>query len=192
MAGLKKAGANGWREIATKRLEAMKDPDTGKSMYKVLNPVRGREWLTGQTKRGWFPKSDKKGAGWGREVVRRDRYDVARADIILCNFDVDVCISGRVNLQTRLDENEQATLDKFLAENPSIAEVIDKEATRASIGSIAECTWAREFGKFTLVVMDLNKHNVHEHVFITDFASFIVPTLDEALEYMETVLNSPY
>jgi hypothetical protein len=191
MAGLDKHGANDWREYATRRIENMRDPDTDKRLYQVLNPCRGRDWLTGQSGEGLFPKADKKGAGWGREVVRRDRFDlVNRSDIGLFNFNVDISIDGLSNIKRLTGPDSFGELLELCEKYPELKKAIMEEATKASIGSICEETWSNEHGKFVITVMDTDKYNVHEHAFITDFSSLIVPELDLALDYLETVLNA--
>lgn len=190
MSGLSKTVCNEWREEATGIIQKMLHPD-GTNMFHVVNPVRGREWLTGlEGHRGRFPKMDKQGAGWGREVVRRDRYDVKRADIVLINFDVEAATNGLFNVNQDLNEEEQAALVKFMEKHPKVESVLRKEAARVSIGSIPELTWAKEFDKFALVVMNCNKFNCHDHAFVRDLSSLIVPTLKDALDYMQTVLNA--
>jgi hypothetical protein len=150
MGHLTAEAASGWRDEATAFLEALRDPISGKRAYYVLNPLRGRSFLTGMQESKEFPVVDVHGDGWGREVVRRDLYDVLRADVVLFNFEVEGVKS-------------------------------------VSIGSMFELAWAREHTKFALVVM--KDGNLHDHCFVRDAASFIVPTLSDALEYLATVLN---
>jgi hypothetical protein len=123
----------------------------GRRLYHVLNPVRGRKYLTGMTKTKKFPVVAGTGGDWSREVVRRDRFDVMRADVILFNFEV-----------------------------PGVKKV--------SIGSMFELAWARDHSKFALLVM--KDSNLHNHVFVRDAASLIVPTLQDALTYLAEVLNA--
>jgi nucleoside 2-deoxyribosyltransferase len=56
-------------------------------------------------------------------------------------------------------------------------------AERISIGTMFELAWAELLGKFCLVVME-NKNNCHDHGFVTQAASLIVPTLEDAVEYL--------
>ena len=142
--------ANGWRNDVTAFMETLKDPTSGRRAYYVLNPLRGRSFLTGMQDSKVFPVVDVHGDGWGREVVRRDLYDVLRADVVLFNFEVAGVKS-------------------------------------VSIGSMFELAWARAHTKFALVVM--KDGNLHDHCFVRDAASFIVPTLSDALDYLSTVLN---
>ena len=56
----------------------------------------------------------------------------------------------------------------------------------ASIGSISEIGWAYESRKPVVLIM--GKDNVHRHPMITEAAGFIVPSLDAAIEVVESVL----
>jgi hypothetical protein len=57
-----------------------------------------------------------------------------------------------------------------------------------SIGTIFELAWAREYGKFSLVVMQPGNPNDHE--FVRKHSSLIVPDLGEAYAYLLDVLNA--
>jgi nucleoside 2-deoxyribosyltransferase len=56
-------------------------------------------------------------------------------------------------------------------------------AETVSIGTMFELAWAELLGKFCLVVME-NKGNCHDHAFVTQAASLVVPTLEDAVEYL--------
>lgn len=60
-------------------------------------------------------------------------------------------------------------------------------ADRVSIGTMFELGWASTLHKFIVVVMD--EGNVHDHPFVRRAASLIVPTLDEACQYIIRTLQ---
>lgn len=69
-----------------------------------------------------------------------------------------------------------------------LADLTDAEKIgKPSIGTIFEMCWGYEFEKFIIAVM--SPSNPHWHTFIKHAASIIVPTLDEAMDYMANVLN---
>lgn len=61
-------------------------------------------------------------------------------------------------------------------------------AKKASIGTMMEIAWAYEAGKFVLLVMD--QENIHNHAFVIQSASLIVPGVQMAIEYLMGVLNN--
>jgi hypothetical protein len=59
--------------------------------------------------------------------------------------------------------------------------------TTVSIGCVGELAWGDILGKHTVVVM--SKDNIHNHAFIREMADIIFETLDEALEYLEKLID---
>jgi hypothetical protein len=57
-----------------------------------------------------------------------------------------------------------------------------------SIGTVMEQAWASLNNIFSIVVIDDN--NIHQHEFLRRTASLIVPTLEDAVSYLENVLNA--
>lgn len=55
----------------------------------------------------------------------------------------------------------------------------------ASIGSIAELSWAHKAGKHTVIVLDEN--NIHNHPFVTQQADIQFQTEKEAIEYLISI-----
>lgn len=62
-------------------------------------------------------------------------------------------------------------------------------AKKASIGSCFEMAWGEQFGKFVLVALD-DDHNPHNHAFVLECASLILPTLEECVQYLLNVANA--
>jgi nucleoside 2-deoxyribosyltransferase len=60
-------------------------------------------------------------------------------------------------------------------------------AREVSIGSVIEIGWADAFRKPIILAME--KDNIHCHPMIEEVAGFIVPTLDEAIEIIVSVLS---
>lgn len=56
------------------------------------------------------------------------------------------------------------------------------EAERVSIGTVMEIAWARTFGKYTIMVIE--KDTVHDHGMLTEAASVVLPTLEDALDIL--------
>jgi nucleoside 2-deoxyribosyltransferase len=57
------------------------------------------------------------------------------------------------------------------------------QAETVSIGTMFELAWAEKLGKICLVIME-DKGNCHDHAFVTQAASLVVPTLEDAMEYL--------
>ena len=51
-----------------------------------------------------------------------------------------------------------------------------------SIGSMMELAWAYQARKLSIVIAEAG--NIHEHAFVKETASYIVPTLDEAVNLL--------
>ncbi len=136
--GLTYGEATDWRQYVIDALEGT---------YRCYSPMRGKDYLRalgpllGDNNTGafeQFPMSSSKG------IFGRDRWDVSRADVLLCNFE-------------------------------GAADVV-------SIGSCMEIQRGYDLGKYVLTVMGTN--NIHNHPFVTEASSLVVPTLDYALEVM--------
>lgn len=63
------------------------------------------------------------------------------------------------------------------------------EADEASIGTCMEIQRAHDYGRYVLVVME--KNSIHRHPFVTQAASLVVETDEQALEVLE-VLGEGY
>lgn len=55
-------------------------------------------------------------------------------------------------------------------------------AEGVSIGTCFELAWAHQHGKLAVVVME--KGGVHDHAFVRQAASLVVPDLNEAVEFL--------
>lgn len=62
-------------------------------------------------------------------------------------------------------------------------------ATQLSIGTCMEIQRAYDFGVYTIAVIEPG--SIHDHAFIQQAASLVVPTLEAALEYLK-VVGAPY
>jgi nucleoside 2-deoxyribosyltransferase len=68
-------------------------------------------------------------------------------------------------------------------------------ATAASIGCMVELGWAHAHGKFTVVVLPETERtgrvgapgNPHDHLFVQELASAVVPSVDAAIAILETI-----
>lgn len=182
MTGLLFEEARRWRNEAKERLESLLDPETGVRVYRTLDPCRGKEYLEGHV----LQAMDDEGLGWGDIVVPRDKYDVTRSDIVL------------FNLLPAVECNEPVVRDfgdaiSSISMSAEARSEVYNTARRlfggaVSIGTMFEMAWAREYGKFSLVVMQ--KGNPHEHEFVKKHSSVIVNSLEDAYGYLEKVLNS--
>jgi hypothetical protein len=59
-------------------------------------------------------------------------------------------------------------------------------AKQVSIGTVAALAYAEAYGKFIILCMEPG--NIHEHCFPLEQASIIVPTLEEGVDYVVSVL----
>lgn len=63
-------------------------------------------------------------------------------------------------------------------------------AKKASIGSMVELGWASDRQIPIVTILDLNETgNPHTHAFVKELSGFIVPTLDEALDIVISLLD---
>lgn len=60
------------------------------------------------------------------------------------------------------------------------------EAKEVSIGTMIEIGWSDAFRKPLCIVMEEN--NIHQHLIVRQCAGFIVPTLDEGIKIVKSVL----
>lgn len=137
--GLTYGEATDWRQYVIDNL----------SNYRCYSPMRGKDYLkgigalVGDNMTGAFeafPMSSTKG------IYGRDRWDVSRADVLLCN------LAG---------------------------------ATDVSIGSCMEIQRGYDLDKYVLTVLEPG--NIHNHPFVTEASSLVVPTLEYALEVMRVL-----
>ena len=99
----------------------------------------------------------------GKAAVMRDLYDIRHADIVLANFE---------------------------------------DAKIPSIGTIAEIGYAFAYNRFILTVMSDPEaaematlgtnpprpdHNPHDHIFITEMSSVILPSMSEAFDWVRVM-----
>jgi len=63
-------------------------------------------------------------------------------------------------------------------------------ASIVSIGSMFELAWGADHNKFCLVVLDEN--NPHDHCFVKQNASLVVPSLQAAVDYLVDVYNKQF
>lgn len=73
--------------------------------------------------------------------------------------------------------------DRSDVERADILLVNLTNTTCVSIGTMFELAWASMLHKFIVVVME-EEDNLHDHAFVREAASLIVPTLDEACTYI--------
>lgn len=65
------------------------------------------------------------------------------------------------------------------------------KSDRISMGTVMEIAWGYQFRKPVVLVME--EDNLHQHPMICEAASFIVPTLEEGVRVVRSLLNiSPY
>lgn len=76
------------------------------------------------------------------------------------------------------DFNDVATCDLLLANFLG--------AERVSVGTVSEIAWAWILRKPIIVVMEPG--SIHDHIFVTEQAGFVVPTLNQAIEVMDAIL----
>lgn len=61
-------------------------------------------------------------------------------------------------------------------------------ATRVSIGTVMEIAWARAFNKPVICVMEAD--NIHNHSMLNYACGYIVHTMEEGLDVLESVLGT--
>lgn len=109
MSGLPFDECRKWRDRATKYLSRLRDARTKAPLYHVLNPLRGHaEDLRGKE---CTPCYDDVSAE--KEDIRRDRYDVARADILLADL-TDAEKVGRASIGTVCELDQAHVQGKFI------------------------------------------------------------------------------
>ncbi len=189
MSGLPFAECRKWRDKAHKFLTGLRDARTGDPLYHVLNPLRGHSELVGATCLPCPTAQDTAhfdDVSAERADIRRDRYDVSRSDIVLANL-TDTMRLADYGMKD-LDDKLMAKVDDPTgAFGDFLDEHVKPLFNRSSVGTICELDQAHLEGKLIIIVM--TEDNPHWHSFIKDMACVIFSTLDEALTYMERVLN---
>lgn len=188
MSGLPFNECRKWRDKATEFLTGLYDERTGQPLYHILNPLRGHKNL-GDKACVPCPESDHmydKGSA-ERADVRRDRFDIDLAQVILSDLTDSTRIADRKAADLRADL-AKLNIDNLSYEKVSawLDDKVRPELYRASVGTTCELDHAHLKGKFIILVM--TPDNPHWHSFIKDMAAIIVPTLDEALDYMANTL----
>ena len=81
--------------------------------------------------------------------------------------------------------------DRWMVEQSDIVVCnLLKGKYRASIGSMFELAWASDKNKHVVVILD--KDNVHNHAFVLEAADIIFVTEEEALHYLEKLIQGKY
>lgn len=75
------------------------------------------------------------------------------------------------------------TRDKFDSTRADILLVNLLDAKRISIGTLMEMAWAHLAGRFTVTIMEPNG-NPHEHAFVREASSIVLPDIEEAVDYI--------
>ncbi len=122
----------------------------------------------------------------------RDGFDI-NLSIADCDWQVLSPMRGKEQfrmkgaLPSTFDEGRAAVLRDLYDIGRSDAVLVNLHgATRVSIGTMCELGYAYALGKFTLVVMH-PMNVVHDHVFVHELASQIVPDLDAALDVLRVL-----
>lgn len=110
MSGLPFDVCRAWRDTATTALQALRDPRTKEPLYHVLNPLRGHETFAGKVFSASGGFDDDSAA---KVDIRRDRYDVLRAHIILANLE-DAEKIGKVSIGTLYEIVWANEAEKFI------------------------------------------------------------------------------
>lgn len=63
-----------------------------------------------------------------------------------------------------------------------------ERAISRSLGSAGEIAWAEDHDKFVLTVIP-DESNPHFHAFVNDLSSLIVPSIDDALDILRTLVS---
>lgn len=108
MSGLPFEECRKWRDKATRYLSRLKDTRTREHLYHVLNPLRGHKELEGKECQPCYDDTSAE-----REDIRRDRYDVARCDIVLADM-TDSEITGRPSIGTICELDQAHIQGKFI------------------------------------------------------------------------------
>jgi len=80
--------------------------------------------------------------------------------------------------------------DKWMIINSDIILIDLTLAKNVSIGCISELAWGDLLNKHTIIVMEPS--NIHQHAFIIEEADIIFETLDEAVEYLNKLINGEF
>lgn len=108
MSGLPFEECRKWRDKACAFLNELRDSRSGEHLYHVLNPLRGHVGIVDCT-----PCYDDASAE--RADIRRDRYDVSRADIVLADFtDTMKLEQPRASIGTVCELDQAHNAGKFI------------------------------------------------------------------------------
>lgn len=143
MIGLTPEQYESWRDEALDLFDAY---SSDRYIFDFLFPARGEEHLSGKKLEAFIGREeqDKTPLNNDRSVFLRDRWDVHRADLLLCNL----CGATK---------NEQST------------------------GSKMEMAWAYDVETPVILIIEPDRSNPHEHLFIKCASIARVATVAEAV-----------
>jgi nucleoside 2-deoxyribosyltransferase len=132
------------------------------SGIEVISPMRATEHLSRAGNLDWRGDDHQHPITTPKGMVTRDRFDVERCSMMLADL-----------------------------EHPATEEVYDSwgakgEREVGSLGTMTEFGWADAFGKPIVTV--LKPGGVHDHPFVRALSGFIVPSLDDAIDIIKSVL----
>jgi nucleoside 2-deoxyribosyltransferase len=134
------------------------------SGIEVISPMRWKYNLKGVERLGSGGSYDDNPLTAAKGIVTRDRFDVRRCSMMLADLE---CPAHGECAECKSNGCEYTY------------EV-------ASGGTFTEFGWADAFGKPIVTV--LKPGSVHDHPFVRALSGFIVPTLDEAIDIIKSVL----
>lgn len=113
--GLTYETARRWRQDVDNRLSQVLDVRTGRHMFHVLDPMRGKEALagTGKVLTATFTKDNDPFNNAEDREVDRDFFDTQRSDVILFNLEPDGVNPTRISIGTMFEMSWAKALRKF-------------------------------------------------------------------------------
>ena len=111
----------------------------------------------------------------------KDFLEKTGVDVELLSFDdpVEKAVTSSKGIVAR-DRNDVYTCDAVFINLLNI--------TKVSIGTMIEIGWANAYNKPIVLVMD--KGNLHDHLMVTEIASFIVPDLNSGITIVKSLFPS--
>lgn len=150
----------------------------------VISPMRWKYTLKGVERLGSGGSYDDNPLTAAKGVVTRDRFDVQRCWMMLADLEHP----ATKEVYTWDGTPGEPTGVAMFNLGADLAQIRKSQMELGSLGTLTEFGWADAFGKPIVTV--LKPGSVHDHPFVRALSGFIVPTLDDAIDIIKSVLLS--
>jgi hypothetical protein len=159
------------------------------SGIEVISPMRWKYNLKGIERLGTGGSYDDNPLTAAKGIVTRDRFDVGRCWMMLADLEcpaVERVLAWRPGEHHHPLDGRAVSYEDAMHQELSWDDWQSRDIELASGGTFTEFGWADAFSKPIVTV--LKPGSVHDHPFVRALSGFIVPSLDEAIDIIKSVL----